>query len=272
MLILSLLISFSVHAQVDVQKTNYLLKNILKKNYNVEVVVKAPESETYMFVPRQKAPTTLFKAREGTLLSNNSEDLDESDIIVQSWSKGGVFEFYTAQKNEEKDWELYRYTDGNYSSKNLTFCETDKKSEGFLDLRSPIYCVFGSERVCKKPLSEWPKKTTMTKEEYSLFFGKGLEKGVKEYIDFSDGQTTALRDRMSNSYKIGNFKTVNRIKEAYEMDDGFEGDAVRGAVVAQVKSLCAKAWPNHKIVPQGVPVNKKKRGAPKLQKTNQGVK
>lgn len=270
MLILSLLISFSVHAQVDVQKTNYLLKNILPE-YNVEVVSKAPESDTYMFVPRQKISTSLFKAREGTLLTNNSEDLDESDIIVQSWSKGGVFEFYTAQKDKDKDWKLYRYTDGNFSSKNLTYCESDKESEGFLDLRTPIHCVFSSERVCEKPLSEWPKKSTVSKKEYSLFFGKGLEGGVKEYIEFADGQSTALRDRMSNSYKIGNFKTKNRVKEAYEMDDGFEGDAVRGAVVAQVKSLCAKAWPNHKMEPQGTPVKGKKRGAPSLQKTNQGV-
>ncbi|MCH2533105.1 MAG: hypothetical protein MK008_01530 [Bdellovibrionales bacterium] len=286
-LIITLLLSFTAHAQVDTQKTNLLLKSILPAEYELEVASKISESE-YMFVPQQKnSRTNLLRTREGTLLSDNVEDLEDSNVIVQSLSKGGAFFLYAAQK-EDNNWNMYRYTDGNFSDKQLTFCETQRKPDketksifgkikkGFKAAaatmsRTDIHCVAASERICRKPLSEWPQGTKISKVKFSEFLGSD-EGGINEYIQFSWGQSTSLRDRMSNIYKIDNFEVKNRIKEAYEMDDGFEGDAVRGAVVAQVKSLCAKAWPKHKMELQGIPVKGKKRGAPSLQKTNQGVR
>ena len=77
---------------------------------------------------------------------------------------------------------------------------------------------------------------------------------------------------MSNIYKIDNFEVKNRVEEAFHKDNGFEGDAVRGATLAQVKSLCAKAWPQHNRGSKTVPAKSKRNGASGLQRTNRGTR
>lgn len=287
-LIIALVLSFSAHAQVDTQKTNLLLKNVLPEQYQVEVKSKISESE-FMFVPLQKnTGPSLLRTRQGTLLSDNVENYEDSNVIVQSLSDSGRFVMYTAQK-EDNNWKMYRYTDGNFSDKQLTFCETqrepEKKADGFFGTikkgikaatdtvtRTDVHCVFASERICRKPLSEWPSKTNISKKEFSNFLGHDLDDGIEEYIRFAGGQATSLRDRMSNTYKIDNFEVKNRIEEAFNKDNGFEGDAVRGATLAQVKSLCAKAWPQHNSDSKVVPVKSKRNDASGLQRTNRGTR
>lgn len=262
-LLLQLIFSISVNAQVDVQKTNFLLENIVPKKYKIELSIKNNESD-FTFVPRSKDKLSgLYLKRSGTTLTDQNGDYEDSNIIVQSWANSANnFDFYTAKRQGE-GWQMYRYTDGNNNSQNLSFCDSNEKA--FIT-KTDMYCVFASERICKKKLNEWPQNKTITKNEFKSFLSKDLEGGFDEYLNHSATHNTALRDRMSNVYKLDNFSVVNRIEKAAKAKEDPKGDEVRAETLAKIKSLCKKAWKHHsEPLPQ-----KLRRNAPKLQKT-QGI-
>lgn len=239
---LQLILSSQLHAQVDVNRSNFLLKNILPSEYKVKVVSKDQDSE-YLFVPRTAANSkNLYIKRAGTLLTDNKDapedDFEDSNILVQSYARGGNYTFYVAKKQGE-GWEMYRYTDGNQNSKNLTFCKSEEPS---FFTRTEMNCVFASERICKKPLLEWPKSDSIGKKNFQSFLAPESEEGFIEYQRFSARQFTALRDQMSNTYDIDNFKVVREVEDAAYAEEGMLGDAKRGIVLAKIKALCGKAW------------------------------